>query len=135
MVAEGRTLVVPDVQSLAIDVAKEMLDARGFSVEVRGSGPTVGGQSPRPGTVVTPGTTIRLAAQGGEKTIGLAEVPDLRGMPIRRAINMLTVHDLEASVRGSGVVRGQSPGPGQRVKPGTRVALQCEGRGKFLGVN
>jgi cell division protein FtsI (penicillin-binding protein 3) len=136
MVAEGRAVVVPDVQSLAIGVAKEMLSSRGFVAEVRGSGPAVGGQSPRPGTVVTPGTTVRLTAQGrGERTGGLTEVPDLRGMPIRRAINTLTVHELEASIRGSGVVRGQSPRAGERVRVGTRVALVCEGRGKFIGAN
>ena len=60
------------------------------------------------------------------------EVPDLRGLSIRRAINSLTVQQLEAAVTGSGVVVAQTPAPGGQVRAGSRVMLRCEPRGPIV---
>lgn len=135
-VAQGSGIVVPDVRSLAPDVAKEILSARGFAVEVNGNGNAVRQQSPRPGTTVNRGTAVRLTTMPRQEPLdGFAEVPDLRGMPIRRAINTLTMHELEAAVRGNGVVTDQAPHAGERVRIGTRVALRCVSRAATIHLN
>jgi len=63
---------------------------------------------------------------------GYAVVPDLRGMPMRRAINSLAIQRLEVSISGSGVVASQAPQAGQQVKLGTRVSVRCEPRNRSL---
>jgi cell division protein FtsI (penicillin-binding protein 3) len=50
-------------------------------------------------------------------------VPALSGLPLRTAVHALEELDLATDVSGSGRVVGQSPRPGTRVAPGTRVRL------------
>jgi beta-lactam-binding protein with PASTA domain len=63
---------------------------------------------------------------------GYAVVPDVRGLPIRRAINALAAQQLEVGLTGSGVVISQRPAAGQHVEIGTRVAIQCESKTPML---
>jgi cell division protein FtsI (penicillin-binding protein 3) len=55
-----------------------------------------------------------------------AVIPDVRGLSIRHAMNVLENILLEPVVNGSGVVVRQSPDVGQRVKPGTKIVLTCQ---------
>jgi cell division protein FtsI (penicillin-binding protein 3) len=132
-VAAAEVLVLPDVVNVAVDVAKDMLQSRGFRVEVAGTGSIVQGQSPKAGTILTKTTVVRLSTiDRATAASGYTVVPDVRGMPIRRAINTLAVHRLDVSVNGSGVVAAQNPTPGKQVKPGAKVVIQCESRSRSL---
>jgi cell division protein FtsI/penicillin-binding protein 2 len=132
-IAAGDSRLVPDVVSLTTGVAREILENRGFAVVQTGTGGVVRGQSPRAGTVAGKGATITLAAtEVPTAPPGYSMVPDLRGMPLRRAINTLAVHQLDVSITGSGVVASQQPTAGQQVKIGTRVAIHCEPRTRTL---
>ena len=55
-------------------------------------------------------------------------VPDLRGLSMRRAMNLLATNQLGAAMVGSGVVAAQSPSPGTQVQPGSRVQVRCAPR-------
>ncbi len=132
-IAGGDVRLVPDVVSLTTGVAREILENRGFVVEQSGAGAVVRGQNPRPGASAGKGATVTLmATEVPAATPGYALVPDLRGMPLRRAINTLAVHQLGVSVSGSGVVTSQRPAAGEQVKIGTRVTVQCESRSRML---
>ena len=130
VIAESKSVAVPDVANLKTDVAAAMLDAQGFDVETYGKGKTVLEQSPAPGVKVPRGSQIKLATDDGlpPPPQGYTRVPGLKGMTIRRAINRLTMLHLDAGVSGSGTVLSQSPAAGQTVPVGTRVMLRCEAR-------
>jgi cell division protein FtsI (penicillin-binding protein 3) len=131
--AADDTRLVPDVVSLATGIAREILENRGFAVAQSGTGGVVRGQSPRAGTMVRKGATVTLAAMEPPVAAqGVSVVPDLRGMPLRRAINTLAVHQLDVGITGSGVVVSQHPAAGQKVKTGTRVQISCEPRTRAL---
>jgi cell division protein FtsI (penicillin-binding protein 3) len=54
-----------------------------------------------------------------------AEVPDLRGMSIRRARREASCLGLVLSFEGSGLVKTQSPRPGASVASGSKVIVRC----------
>ncbi len=125
-----RPIAVPDVAGLDVEVATSMLAGSGFEVQQFGEGNVVLRQSPSPGTQTLPGTSVKLSTSETASSApkGFAVVPDVRRMSIRRAINRLTLEELDVSVSGSGVVIAQMPAPGQQVKIGARVSLRCEAR-------
>jgi cell division protein FtsI (penicillin-binding protein 3) len=59
------------------------------------------------------------SAEAGRRTL-----PDLRGVPLRTAAARLHQLGLRVSVRGSGRVRAQEPGPGATVESGSTVVLR-----------
>ncbi|MEK9138285.1 MAG: PASTA domain-containing protein, partial [Bacteroidota bacterium] len=134
VIARKENLVVPDVAGLDVEVASSMLSGRGFEIEQFGGGKVVLRQSPSPGTRTLPGTPVKITTSktGVAVPKGFTIVPDVRRMSIRRAMNRLTMEDLEVVIAGSGVIVAQSPAPGQQVKVGTRVLLRCEPRGSRL---
>ena len=125
----GNAAVVPDVVTVKLDAAKELLVAQGFDVTTEGNGTVVMHQSPAAGTKERRGTTVMLSTAAAPAAVkGYTAVPDLRGLPIRRAVNRLSLQHLDVAVSGSGIVASQSPAPGELVKTGTRIALRCEPR-------
>jgi cell division protein FtsI (penicillin-binding protein 3) len=121
---------LPDVRTLKLDAARHLLSEQGFRTEIVGGGDIVLRQSPAPGSEIGSGDTVTLFLTTRDKqaTDGYVETPDLRGLTIRRAVNRLTIERMIATVRGSGLVVSQSPSPGEKVKIGTRVYLNCEPR-------
>jgi cell division protein FtsI (penicillin-binding protein 3) len=134
VIANQRRVVVPDVTGLEVDVATSMLQGNGFEVQAFGGGRVVLRQSPNPGTRTLPGTAVKVTTSEQDVTApkGFAVVPDVRGMTIRRAINRLTMNDLDVSIAGSGVVASQYPTAGELVKIGTRVEIRCEAKSVSL---
>ncbi len=124
----GNEHAVPNVMSLKTDVARELLISQGFDVEVKGEGSMVRDQHPAPGTVQEGGAGVRLQTEESDlrSRPGYTIIPDVRGLPLRRAINSLAVCRLDVSVKGSGVVVSQSPSPGREVASGTRIVVRCE---------
>lgn len=120
-------LVMPDVRSIELESATNMLEGLDFDVETSGEGAIVLKQSPAPGTKVSRGETVRLATGGTATTVagGYTVVPDLRGLSLRRALNRLTIARLDVDINGSGVVASQSIRAGEQVKVGTRISIGC----------
>jgi len=120
--------VVPDVVSLSPEVATLMLAAQKLRVMTIGKGAATLRQSPPAGTRLAAGGLVKLYAQQDNACVpdGYRVVPELRNLTVRRAINLLTVQQLEAAVEGSGVVIAQVPAAGRQVKMGTRIAIRCE---------
>ncbi len=131
LVAEQITpgsVLVPNVCSLKIDVARKLLEERKLAMEQVGEGEVVLKQSPEPGSKLTEGGLVTLFLTRRTTGAGDAavETPDLRGLSLRRAMSRLTMDKLLAVVRGSGIVVDQSPAPGEKVKSGTKVFIYCE---------
>jgi len=119
---------VPDVRTMKLDAARHLLSQCGLQTEIVGRGDIVLRQSPAAWSKIEPGTTVTLflTARDNRTTDEYVETPDLRGLTIRRAVNRLTIERMIPTVNGSGLVVSQIPSPGERVKVGTRVYLNCE---------
>lgn len=77
-------------------------------------------QWPEPGIAVATGSSMYFYAPTKSGTITL---PDLRGMSMREAANMLSTLGLTFVPKGSGFVTSQSIAPGQSVSPGAQVVV------------
>ncbi len=127
----GRSYVVPDVTMLTVDGARAILAGQGFDVSVEGNSDVVTKMVPAPGAHVNRGAEICLIANRGKTTAvqaGMAVVPDLRGLSMRRAMNLLSSNQLDGQLSGSGIVSVQSPSPGTQVRPGSRILVRCTPR-------
>ncbi len=62
-------------------------------------------------------------------------VPDVRGLSLRRAVNLLGTGRLVPVVNGSGVVVSQSPAGGSSAKPGMKVVLTCQAKAAAFVTN
>jgi cell division protein FtsI (penicillin-binding protein 3) len=122
-----RSISVPDVRQMQPEVAQNMLTSLGLTVKAYGTGSLVVRQKPDPGKVLEEGDMVNLALASSDQTReGAIQVPDVRGMTVRRAMNRLVVDDFEITVKGSGVVRQQIPSSGTKSSVGSRVTLVCE---------
>jgi cell division protein FtsI (penicillin-binding protein 3) len=70
------------------------------------------------------------ASQAGGETVlnghlvSRQTIPDVKGMGLRDALYMLESMDLRVTVKGSGKVRSQEPGPGSPIKRSETILLQ-----------
>ena len=135
---ERPLFTIPDVTSLNPDVAKGILVSRGFDAVIQGTGNIVLHQAPQAGVRVLQGSKVALVTSetGANVPAGFTIVPDIRKLSMRRAINRLTMQQLDVYVSGSGVVVAQSPAPGTQIKIGSRVSISCEPKDPyFVSVN
>ena len=125
---EDSTIAVPDVRAINADIAEKILESHGFSVKTFGKGEVVVRQSPPPGKIIqrSDGVSLVLNSISAPQKDGTIIVPDLRGMSLRRAINLLVIDDFDIQMHGSGVVVRQSPAAGQRVRTGSTLEIECE---------
>jgi cell division protein FtsI (penicillin-binding protein 3) len=125
---------VPNVCNVKTTTALQMLDDNGFHVSISGSGDVVTRQLPAPGTKIHYDDIVQLVtnlpAKESDAVSNLYnnQVPDLKGMTIRRAMNCLMAEKLGVEVIGSGIVVSQSPVAGTLVSPGMKVTMTCEPR-------
>ncbi len=122
------TVSIPDVAEKEMNTAIAELKAAGLAAKVIGTGEEVVRQYPAAGNKVERGSIVQLMMNETEQSVasGSAQVPDVRGMSVRRAVNKLAAEQYGVSIVGSGVVTGQFPSPGTPMKAGTKVTIMCE---------
>ncbi len=128
--AQDKTISVPDVRTINVTIAQKILEGHGLTVKTFGKGEIVSRQSPDPGKVVQRGDGVTLVLNNDSvpQKDGTITVPDLRGMSLRRAINLLVIDDFDIHIQGSGIVIHQNPTAGQRVKTGSTLEIECQPR-------
>lgn len=110
---------VPDLRGIEAEPARELAEKYGYRVVVRGGGNVVAAQQPGAGEIAEALSVITLTmAAPAEAPL----MPDVRGMSLRRALNILNAHRIKPSVSGAGIVRSQSPAPNT---PGKAAKLIC----------
>ncbi len=121
---------IPDVRSVNVTLAEKILESHSLTVKTFGKGDVVVRQSPEPGTSAQRGDGVTLVLNGEStpQKDGTIMMPDLRGMSLRLAINLLVVDDFDVRIQGSGVVVQQTPLARQRVAVGTAVQVVCQPR-------
>ncbi len=115
---------VPDLRGAGADGAAGICRKLGFRPLVQGEGRMVVRQEPEPGAGVDPRSVVTLYT-GTPAEPGT--MPDLRGMSVRRALNVLNSCRVRPRVSGGGIVRSQSPAPGTPIRSGREVSLVCGG--------
>lgn len=114
---------VPDLRGIDPAAARSIAERAGFRVLVEGSGSFVSTQMPAPGMLHDRlgVVTLETAVPARPRTM-----PDVRGMSLRRALNILNASRIQPRVSGGGIVRGQAPAPGSQLPTSSPVAiLQC----------
>jgi hypothetical protein len=129
---------VPDVVGLKVQAAEFRLGQAGLRAEVKEmpNGAPKGqvfAQSPPAGTEVPGGTSVTLLVSGGQGGGGNVVLPNVVGLPIGTARDLLGVLGFRVGVGYSGGgspnrVMSQSPGAGTQLPRGSYVTLVV-GRG------
>lgn len=116
-------LHLPDLRGIDAESARRIGEKFGCRVVVRGAGKVVASQQPAPGAEMEANGVVTLTMSPVQEE---RLMPDVRGMSLRRAINVLNASRIKPSVTGSGIVRSQSPPPGTPMAKSSRVAtLSC----------
>ena len=125
VMAEAVQPVVPDVLMLKVEEAQTALQELGLRVRKIGKGNIVIEQSPQSGLRTQRGSVVTLQTEPAAVPQGFAQVPDVRGYSLRRAIARLRLQKLDVALSGSGRVVEQVPAPGTQILIGSTVNLRC----------
>lgn len=122
---------VPGVFGKTLSEAIEELEAAGFKYIANGTG-TVTSQLPAPGIEVDKGTTVLLYMSDQQQTVdmtGKVVVPDLSGLTIMQASQLLDGSKLRLGITGEGKAVFQNPAAGDIVDEGTEIMVEFSTRG------
>lgn len=119
--AESKTIGAPDLRGIELAAARRVAERYGLRVMARGNGGVVISQEPAPRNAIAPRDVITLVT--GADT---AHMPDLRGLSVRRAVNLLNAGRIRPRINGTGRVRTQSPAPGAMINAHIVATLFCD---------
>lgn len=128
---------VPNVVNYPVNEAMRILRGAGLSIQTTGEGSIIYGQIPGGGAEVMSGTTVLLDLSpprppGRDEKV---TVPNLSGLTVREAGDLLEDMGLHLQVKGTGLADGQSPEPGVMTNRGSTVEVEFKppGAGKPSG--
>lgn len=127
--------LAPHVEGLPSDQAEKILSELNLEFKISGKNGFVLNQQPEAGTELLAGQKILLTLSetyspidSASVTEGLAEIPDLKGMSMRSASNLLTSLGLKSTMIGSGTVFAQFPKAGELMRKGNEVTIRGKAR-------
>jgi cell division protein FtsI (penicillin-binding protein 3) len=121
--ASAGNIHLPDLRGLDTEAARALCEKLGLRSMIQGEGRVVAAQRPVPGAMVGAGSVVTVGAVGAD---ALRRMPDVRGMSLRRALNLLNLCRIRPQVVGSGIVRSQSVAPGRVLDEKMRITvLKC----------
>jgi cell division protein FtsI (penicillin-binding protein 3) len=118
--------IMPNLVGLDKSDAARVVKRNGLNVKIEGDGSVVEEQTPVPGTVLPEDEKVHLFVGRTPETVESVEVPPLKNLPLRNALNLLAERQLNAKVSGNGQVVEQQPAAGKKLAPGTTVRLTCK---------
>lgn len=128
---------VPFLKGLNKNQATQLLTSLNIPYDITGKSGHITEQTPEAGTEIHIGKEISItlsetyaASDSAKVKDGYAEIPDLIGMNMRQATNLLTERGLDAEIIGSGTVFAQYPKQGQFLRKGYSVTVR--GKAKSL---
>ena len=106
----------PDLLGYPVSYARQILAQWGFNTSVSGRGPLVTGEHP--------GTTVILDTGPLPGPGEAVTVPDLSGLSVKLAGDVLASLGLHLQVQGGGLASRQAPAAGSKVGAGSTVQVQ-----------
>ncbi|MFP4661162.1 MAG: stage V sporulation protein D [Halanaerobiales bacterium] len=125
-ISEINKVNVPNLTNADIFKAENILRNNGLDVKIIGELNNVVRQVPLSGAEVLTGTTVLLFTEDVENVNYLIAVPDLKGLTIEMAGNLLSQLGLEMESTGSGRIVDQEIKPGERVPAGTVLQVELK---------
>lgn len=114
---EMRLIEVPSLKGLTVDEAGALLDTEGLLLKLVGTQGIITEQTPKAGAEVPLHTSIIVYLEDlWSEEPGLINMPDLQGMTIREAGEVLSQLGLKMEPEGSGIAVRQDPPPGVTVR-------------------
>lgn len=125
----------PFVEGLPVHQAEKILSELNLEFKTSGKAGIVLSQEPAAGTELIAGQKISLTLSETYTPVdsasikeGLAEIPDLKGMSMRSASNLLTSLGLKSTLIGSGTIFAQFPKAGELMRKGSEVTIRGKAR-------
>ncbi len=113
---------MPSLLGMSVAQAEQAAASVGLYLQVSGSGKTIQRQVPAPGDSVQKWSTVLGYTTAAAPVPGsTVTVPDLRGMSVQKAAQVLSAVDLGMDGDGTGNAIEQLPASGERVAPGSTV--------------
>ncbi|WP_418790571.1 stage V sporulation protein D [Phosphitispora sp. TUW77] len=119
-------VLVPDLVNTALEDAQVILREAGLQARIEGEGNWVNNQQPKAGAKIPAGSEviIYLGQRGGDIPEGQERtVPDLTGMTMREAGQLLGSLGLHLNPEGTGIAVEQNLPPGTKLKSGASVTV------------
>lgn len=123
---EKAEVLVPDVVNTSLEDAQRIMVEAGLETKIEGEGSWVVNQQPKGGAKFPAGTQviIYLGTRGGGVPSGQeVTMPDLTGMTMREAGQLLGRLGLQLNPEGTGVAVQQKTAPGTKVKSGSTITI------------
>ena len=118
---------IPSLIGRELRIVRQMLGKLELRMQTAGEGQVVAVQNPLPGSFVPKGSEVVVELIRLEKEKGVERIiPDVLGLPLREALNMLNVQGIDVVVNGSGKVVKQQPVGGTRITGDEQCLLECE---------
>lgn len=115
---------MPNVVNYPVEEAQNVLKNAGFTVQIRGEGKIVYGQTPTGGAQVLGGSLVILELQAdGSGPAEEITMPDLTGLTMKEAGSVLEKLGLHLNPQGTGVAVGQQEKPGSKVTRGSTITI------------
>lgn len=122
-------ITVPDITNKTVTEAKKILTNAGFTCKISSSGDEnstlVTNQTPKPGVSLQKNSIIMLYGEG-HTVENSVSVPDLSGMNISQATNILRSKNLNISYYGSGIITTQDYAVNELVPEGTVINVNLK---------
>jgi stage V sporulation protein D (sporulation-specific penicillin-binding protein) len=120
-----KLIEVPELKGLTVDEAGALLDTRGLLLKLVGKEGIIKEQTPKSGAEVPVQTSIIVYLEDlwDENNPEYVFAPDLKGMTVKEAGEVLSRLDLKMEPVGSGVVVRQEPAAGANLKKGSAVKV------------
>jgi len=119
-------IIVPNLISKKAEIGIQILNEMDLDVVCKNNGELIQAQEPTPGTKVAPHSVVSLKLKEvKENNKEYTHVPKVLGLPVRDALNKLSLENLNVVIQGSGCVFRQIPGAGEKIRVGARCVIQC----------
>ncbi len=133
-----RKILIPNLINLRLDDARDILIENNLKYEIieaqtevknKNSVKIIESQIPFPNERVSFDDNLKIqlvVKNSADVDDRLLEIPDVRNMSLRKAINILLSGGFDVDINGSGKIIEQSPAPGTRQLPKSRIILYCK---------
>ncbi len=120
-------VIVPNVLNMATAEAIAILKKKQIEYRMMGNGTFIFDQVPKSGAKINKKTKVLLYFDPEEQFLlnenSKIVLPNLKGLSVRKANQILTEMGLKLEAKGNGVAIEQQPAPGKILKPGSTVKV------------
>ncbi len=135
---DDQKILIPNLINVRLEDAKDILNENRLSFEIVGTNTDdkninaakfVESQFPLPNERVSVNDNIKVKLVVKNNPVSndrLSEVPSVKDLSLRKAINVLLSDGFEVEINGSGKIIGQSPLSGSKELPKSKIILYCK---------